>query len=107
RGALPGARGRALHRALLQPRPAVAAPRRRTEERMSEKTKATWRSDRLQRDVTMVRWGSFGRPVLLFPTAGGDAEEIERMKMVDAVGPLIDEGRIKLYSCDSVSGRAM
>ncbi len=26
----------------------------------------------------LVRWGTYGQPVLLFPTAGGDAEEIER-----------------------------
>lgn len=71
------------------------------------KTSTTWRSDRLQRDVTLVRWGTFGQPVLLFPTAGGDAEEIERMKMVDVLSPLIEAGRIKLYSCDSAAGRAM
>jgi esterase/lipase superfamily enzyme len=71
------------------------------------KTVGRWRSDRLQRDVTMVRWGTFGQPVLVFPTAGGDAEEIERMHLVAALGPLIEGGKIKVYSCDSVSGRAM
>ena len=71
------------------------------------KTATTWRSDRLQREVKLVRWGTFGKPVLLFPTAGGDAEEIERMHLVGALGPLIDAGHIKLYSCDSVAGRAM
>ena len=40
----------------------------------------------LQRDVTLVRWGHFGQPVLLFPTAGGDAEEIERFHLIDALG---------------------
>ena len=30
------------------------------------------------------------RPVLVFPTAGGDAEEIERFHLVDACGDLID-----------------
>jgi esterase/lipase superfamily enzyme len=74
---------------------------------MSAKTSTTWRSDRLQRDVTLVRWGTFGKPVLLFPTAGGDAEEIERMHMVGVLGELIEGGKIKLYSCDSVAGRAM
>ena len=37
-----------------------------------------WFSDRLQEDITVVRWGLFGPPVLVFPSAGGDAEEIER-----------------------------
>jgi esterase/lipase superfamily enzyme len=66
-----------------------------------------WRSDRLQRDVTLVRWGTFGQPVLVFPTAGGDAEEIERMQLVAALGPLVDAGKIKVYSCDSAAGRAL
>jgi len=71
------------------------------------KTVAKWRSERLQREVTMVRWGTYGQPVLVFPTAGGDAEEIERMHLVGAVGGLIETGKIKVYSCDSVAGAAL
>ena len=73
----------------------------------NDKVVARWRSERLKRDVTLVRWGTIGRPVLLFPTAGGDAEEIERFQMIDVLGPLLDAGRIKIYSCDSVAGRAL
>lgn len=54
----------------------------------------------------LVRWGHFGTPVLLFPTAGGDAEEVERFHLIAAVRQLIDAGRIKVYSIDSVAGRA-
>jgi esterase/lipase superfamily enzyme len=64
-----------------------------------------WRSDRLGERVGVARWGTFGTPVLLFPTAGGDAEEIERMHVVGSLKGLIDAGRIKVYSCDSVAGR--
>jgi esterase/lipase superfamily enzyme len=66
-----------------------------------------WYSQRLQMDITVVRWGVLGVPVLVFPTAGGDAEEIERHGLVNACGPLLAEGRVKLYSVDSVAGRAM
>ena len=66
-----------------------------------------WHSERVQRDVTLVRWGNYGRPVLVFPTAGGDAEEIERWHMITALRPLIDAGRIKVYACDSVAGMAL
>jgi esterase/lipase superfamily enzyme len=66
-----------------------------------------WYSGRVESDVTVVRWGHFGRPVIVFPTAGGDAEEIERMHLIDALGPLIEAGRIKVYSCDSIAGYAM
>jgi esterase/lipase superfamily enzyme len=71
------------------------------------KTVGKWRSERLEREVTMVRWGTFGQPVLLFPTAGGDAEEIERMHLIGALRALIDAGKIKVYSCDSVAGSAL
>ena len=76
---------------------------------MSDDVKAVerWFSDRLQDEITLVRWGTFGRPVLVFPSAGGDAEEIERYGLVDACGPLLAEGRVKLYSVDSVAGQAM
>jgi esterase/lipase superfamily enzyme len=71
------------------------------------KTTQRWFSDRLQQEITVARWGSYGTPVLVFPSAGGDAEEIERFGLVDACGPLLAEGRVKLYSVDSVAGRAM
>ncbi|GJM44124.1 MAG: esterase [Gemmatimonadota bacterium] len=66
-----------------------------------------WKSQRVQEEVTLVRWGTFGRPVLLFPTAGGDAEEVERFYMIDVAGELLKAGRVKIYSCDSVAGRAL
>lgn len=65
-----------------------------------------WYSERLHREVTMVRWGVFGQPVLIFPTAGGDAEEIERFHLITALSPLLAAGRIKVYSVDSVAGQA-
>lgn len=73
---------------------------------MSLFTKSTWYSSRVQREVTLCRWGHYGQPVLIFPTAGGDAEEIERWQMIRALAPLLQAGRIKVYSCDSVAGQA-
>jgi len=71
------------------------------------KVRDRWYSERLQTEVTVVRWGVYGTPVLVFPTAGGDAEEIERNGLVNACGPLLADGRIKVYSVDSVAGQAM
>lgn len=70
------------------------------------KDASTWYSPRIEQDVHLVRWGHWGTPVLLFPTAGGDAEECERFLMIQALGPLLEAGRIKVYSLDSVAGRA-
>jgi esterase/lipase superfamily enzyme len=73
----------------------------------SLRVRERWFSGRLQQEITVMRWGLFGPPVLVFPSAGGDAEEIERNGLVDACGPLLAEGRVKLYSVDSVAGQAM
>ena len=66
-----------------------------------------WHSPRLNEPIGLARWGHYGTPVLVFPTAGGDAEEIERHGVVEACQHLIDAGQVKLYSCDSVAGKAM
>lgn len=63
-----------------------------------------WHSGRLGREVQVVRWGEVGQPVLFFPTAAGDSEECERFLLVDALSEHLAEGRIKLYSVDSVPG---
>lgn len=65
---------------------------------------SSWHSPRLEREIQLVRWGEVGTPVLFFPTAAGDAEECERFLMVQALAPLLEAGRIKLYSVDSVAG---
>lgn len=65
----------------------------------------TWNTQRLPEPARVVRWGHYGTPVLLFPTAGGDFEEVERFHLVGACQALLDAGRIKLYSIDSVAGK--
>ncbi|MCB9638539.1 MAG: hypothetical protein H6728_12800 [Myxococcales bacterium] len=69
------------------------------------KLASRWYSTRLRQEVLVARFGYYGQPLLLFPTAGGDAEESERFLMMRALRPLIEGGRIKVYSCDSVAGR--
>ncbi|MFL6065924.1 MAG: esterase family protein [Friedmanniella sp.] len=53
------------------------------------------------RTGTVIRYGHFGRPVLVFPSERGRAWDYENNGMVEAVRFLIDEGRIKLYCVDS------
>lgn len=66
-----------------------------------------WYSPRTEREMTLARWGHYGVPVLAFPTAGGDAEEIERHHLLAHLGDLVDGGAIKVYSVDSTAGRAL
>jgi len=64
-----------------------------------------WHTERLPCPARVVRWGHYGAPVLLFPTAGGDCEEPERRGLIGALAGLIDAGRIKVYCVDSVPGQ--
>jgi esterase/lipase superfamily enzyme len=64
-----------------------------------------WNSTLLSATVHVVRWGHFGTPVLLFPTAGGSCDEVERFHLIDALRGLIDRGRIKVFSVDGVAAR--
>jgi esterase/lipase superfamily enzyme len=54
----------------------------------------------------VIAYGHYGRPFLVFPSEQGRAWDFENNGMVDAVRPLLDAGRTKLYcitSHDAVS----
>jgi esterase/lipase superfamily enzyme len=51
---------------------------------------------------TVIAYGHWGRPVLVFPSEGGSAWDYENNGMVGAVADLIDAGRVKLYCVDSL-----
>ncbi len=63
----------------------------------------TWRSPSLGRDMSVARWGYFGKPLLLFPTAGGDYLEAERYMLIKAIQPYVEAGRVKVYACGSIT----
>jgi esterase/lipase superfamily enzyme len=50
---------------------------------------------------TVIAYGHFGRPFLVFPSEQGRAWDFESNGMIDAVGGLIEAGRVKLYCVDS------
>lgn len=56
----------------------------------------------VDRDMAIVQYGYYGRPVLAFPSEAGRAWDFENNGMVDAVADLINDGRIKLYCVDSL-----
>ena len=71
------------------------------------KHKITWKSPALGgREITFVRYGVSGTPLLLFPTAGGDAEEPERFHLITAIGDFLKDLRLKVYVVDSIAGQA-
>jgi esterase/lipase superfamily enzyme len=50
---------------------------------------------------TVVSYGHYGRPVLAFPAERGRAWDWQDQGMIDAVGGLLEAGRMKLYCVDS------
>jgi esterase/lipase superfamily enzyme len=50
---------------------------------------------------SVISYGHWGRPVLVFPSEQGRAFDYENNGMVDAVADLIDAGRVTLYCVDS------
>jgi esterase/lipase superfamily enzyme len=58
-------------------------------------------SDRIGAAGTLIRYGHYGRPVLVFPAEQGRAADFEAAGMVAAAGGLIGAGRVKLYCVDS------
>jgi len=48
--------------------------------------------------------GHYGRPMLVFASEQGRAQDFENNGMVDAVAGLIEAGRVKLYCIDSADG---
>ena len=55
---------------------------------------------------SVLRYGHWGRPVIVFPSEYGRAWEAEDKGLISALAPLIGAGRIKLYCCDDLAGRA-
>jgi esterase/lipase superfamily enzyme len=49
----------------------------------------------------VIAYGHFGRPFLVFPSEQGQAWDFENNGMIDAVAPLLEGGRVKLYCVDS------
>ncbi|MDP2317652.1 MAG: alpha/beta hydrolase-fold protein [Pseudomonadota bacterium] len=68
-----------------------------------EREVRTWWSPTVGREMGVARYGHYGKPVVFFPTGGGDYLDCERFLMVKALAPLIDAGRIKLYAVDSAN----
>ena len=54
--------------------------------------------------LEVVRYGTWGRPVLLFPSEAGSARDAEGNGMLGAVRPLVDAGRVSLFCVDSLDG---
>lgn len=48
-------------------------------------------------------YGHWGIPIIFFPTASADFEELERFGMIDALSHHINAGRVKIISCNAIN----
>lgn len=58
-------------------------------------------SPQLERGISLWSYGHWGPPLVVFPTAAGFAHEWESQGMVEALAPLLEAGRLKLYCPES------
>ncbi|HEV8053432.1 MAG: esterase family protein [Chloroflexi bacterium] len=62
----------------------------------------TWWSPVLDEEMECREYGHAGQPLLGFPSFGGRVWDLEGFGMVDALGPLIEAGRVRLFAVDGI-----
>ena len=63
----------------------------------------SWYSPALNKDMPIVTYGNYGFALLLIPTAAADYLEYERFQMMEHMAPLINEGKVKVFSINSIN----
>jgi esterase/lipase superfamily enzyme len=62
----------------------------------------TWFSGNLGHDMELIVYGHGGQPLLCFPSYNGRVRDWEGFGMVDAVGDLIEAGRLLMVAVDGI-----
>ncbi len=63
----------------------------------------SWYSPSLNKEMPIATYGDFGLALLLVPTAAADYLEYERFQMMDHLAPVINSGKVKVFSIDSIN----
>jgi esterase/lipase superfamily enzyme len=71
-----------------------------------EKVIDGWYSPNLNKHMNIVSYGHFGFALLLLPTAGADYLEYERFLMIDYLEKYINEGKVKVFSINSINSES-
>ncbi|MBF0502486.1 MAG: esterase family protein [Candidatus Riflebacteria bacterium] len=66
-----------------------------------------WESPILGRKSEMKVYGHWGRPILVFPCAGGNYFEFEDFGMVETIQHYIDSGAVKVFTIGSLDGETL
>jgi len=71
-----------------------------------QRTLDAWYSPNLNKKMEIAIYGSYGFALLMFPSAGADYLEYERFYMIDAIRPMIEEGKLKVFSINSINSES-
>jgi esterase/lipase superfamily enzyme len=63
----------------------------------------SWYSPALNKEMPVAVYGHYGYALLMIPTAAADYLEYERFQLIDELRPLIDAGKIKIFSVNSIN----
>lgn len=66
----------------------------------------SWYSPGLQRQMEIVVYGHAGFGLLMFPSAAADYLEYERFYLIDSIRHLVDSGRIRVFSINSINSES-
>jgi esterase/lipase superfamily enzyme len=66
----------------------------------------SWFSPSLNKEMPVAVYGHYGFALLLIPTAAADYLEYERFQLMDSLAPLIEEGKVKIFSVDSINNES-
>jgi esterase/lipase superfamily enzyme len=67
---------------------------------------SSWYSPALEKEMPIVTYGDYGFALLLVPTAAADYLEYERFQLMDHIKPFIQQGKLKVFSIDSINNES-
>lgn len=65
-----------------------------------------WWSPNLNKEMEIAVYGHYGFALLMFPTAAADFLEYERFHLIEAIAPMIDSGKCKAFSINSINNES-
>jgi esterase/lipase superfamily enzyme len=65
-----------------------------------------WHSPALNKQMEIAVYGYHGPALLMLPTAAADYLEYERFQMIDALSPIINSGKFKVFSINSINSES-
>jgi esterase/lipase superfamily enzyme len=65
-----------------------------------------WYSPSLHKQMNISVYGHYGFALLMLPTAAADFLEYERFHLIQAISPLINAGKLKVFSINSINNES-